>query len=141
MVEVVGSRDCGRCSVSHGFVAQVRGLQPLTGNSTGETRKFVSKHGSVASMNITAIGRKTFPSVSITASPQSETRPVVSLSEFTKNYREQFVAALQKMEEISAGLPPISVIRGDPAADIVLARRLTALAEKWTQLAGVLTRK
>jgi ParB-like nuclease domain len=144
-----------RCSVSHDFVGQQRGL---TGNVASE-RRFVSKHGTEAVMNITAIGSKktappapitltapppsseTLPPISITAPPRSETGEVVSLSDFAQNHREQFVAGLRDAEEIFAGLPPITAIRGDPAADDVLAKRLTALAEKAAWLAKLLLRE
>jgi hypothetical protein len=47
---------------------------------------------------------------------------------------------MRQAEEIFAGLPAITAIRGDPAADAVLAHRLTALAEKATWLAGFIRR-
>jgi hypothetical protein len=132
-----------RCSVSHGFVSQVRSsLRQLTGNVASERRQFVSKHGSVATMNIAAIGKwaASLPAISITAPSPSEAGQVVSLSDFAQNYREQFLDALRRAEAIFADLLPTSVIRSDPAADAVLAHRLIVLARKAEQIAEFLRR-
>jgi hypothetical protein len=144
-----------QCSVSHGFVSQVR-AQALTGNVTSE-RKFVSKHGTVALMNITPIGGKkalasdlitidgspppeVLPSISIHARPSEAPGEVLSLSGFVEDYRAQFVAGLQQVEDILRGLPPISLLRGDPVADGVLAKRLIAVSKKAAWLADFLRR-
>jgi hypothetical protein len=127
-----------RCSVSHGFVAQQRDrLRLVTGNVASEERQFVSKHGTVAVMNITAIGNKrTAPdSITIHAPPSETSGEIVSMSRFAQDFRSQFVDGLRQVEKIFAELPAISAIRGDPGADAVLAHRLTAIAEKATWLA------
>jgi hypothetical protein len=64
----------------------------------------------------------------------------VSLSGFARNYREQFVAALRRVKEILAEMPSVTLIRGDPALDAVLAKRLTAVAQKATGLARLIQR-
>ena len=148
-----------RCAVSPSFVGQERDrLRPVTVNVDSE-RRFRSKHGTEAVMNICAIGgsRKTSPPepIILTGSPpSSETLPpiwiigsppetsgeVLSLSDFAQDYREQFVAGLKQAEKIFDALPAITLIRGDPALDAVLAKRLTALAEKAAWLADFLLR-
>jgi hypothetical protein len=144
-----------QCSVSHGFVAQVR-AQVLTGNVTSEERKFVTKHGTEAVMNVTAIGGKktlasdlitidgppseVLPSISIHPRPSETPGEVLSLSDFVEDSRAQFVAGLRQVEEILRELPPITIMRGDPTADSVLAKRLIAVSEKTAWMARFLRR-
>jgi hypothetical protein len=146
-----------RCSVSHVFVGQLRG-QLLTGNVASE-RRFVSKHGTEAVMNITAIGDRktlelapitltgsppsseTLPPISITASSSETSGEVISLSEVAQDYREQFVAGLQQAEKIFDKLPAITLIRADPASDAVLAKRWTWVADKAAATARMLLRR
>jgi hypothetical protein len=142
-----------QCSVSHGFVSQVR-AQVLTGNITSE-RKFISKHGTVALMNITPIGGKkalasdlitidgsppseVLPSISIHARPSQAPGEVLSLSGFVEDYRAQFVAGLRQVEDILREMPAITVMRGDRTADGVLAKRLIAVSEKTAWMARFL---
>jgi hypothetical protein len=137
-----------RCLVSHEFVSRLRG-ELLTVNVDSESsvdsallsRRFVSRHGTASVMTITAIGKPAPPAAPITFGPPQTSRgDVISLSDFTQDHREQFVDAVRQAEGLLAGLPAVTLVRGDYAADVVLAKRLKALAEKAASLAAFLLR-
>jgi hypothetical protein len=152
-----------RCVVSPSFVGQERDrLRPVTVNVDSERRQFRSKHGTEAVMNITAIGGKktaqsapiilTGPSspsktsgevlsLSDFGSPSETSSEVVSLSDIAQDYREQFVAAVREVKKIFAGLPAVTLIRGDAGADVVLAKDLTWVADKAAATARMLLRR
>ena len=67
-----------QCAVSHGFVAQERWR--VTGNVASEARRFVTKHGTVSTMEITARRRRPEENTPIIelidrADPNERTRP------------------------------------------------------------------
>jgi hypothetical protein len=135
-----------QCCVSHGFVAQERDrLRHVTGNVASEERQFVTKHGTVSTMTITARRRlpeeNTPPSVPLVAGPTRESpTEIINLSAFAQD-RAAFIAELRTAEEALARLPAVSAIRSDPSADAVLAGRLRALGQKAQGIASLLERR
>jgi hypothetical protein len=142
-----------RCKVSDVFVGRLR--DSLTPNVRSE-RSYITKHSTVAAMNITAIGRRqkgATPTVrilsrpddresevlSLTAKPHEQN--VVSLADNIENYREQFVAALVQVEKLTANYPAMCIIHGNLGSDNVLAKRMEAVGRKHLDLAALLMRR
>jgi hypothetical protein len=123
------NREIARqCSVSHGFVAQERDrLRPVTGNVTKTERRFICKHGSIATMTLSER-----PQPKLSPMPPAE---IVSLSAVVHDHRSTFVSELRVIEEALANLPPISAVRGGRTADAILIGRLKAIAQKASALA------
>jgi hypothetical protein len=92
-------------------------------------RTYVSKHGTVATMNIAALNKhkrdSDLPSVSLPPPERRSDAEVVSLSERFEAYRDQFEDMLRQIERLIGSFPPTAAMRANNLAeDRALAARL-----------------
>lgn len=119
-----------RCSVSHGFVGQLR--SQVTGRVTSE-RQFVNKHGTVSTMNVTALASRPTPKITSSADTTSRaptSADVVSLSGSIRDRRSEVVAALTRIESEFDQMPPVSTMGRNVGGDAALAARWAAIARR-----------
>ncbi len=118
-----------QCSVSHGFVAQVRGQ--LTGNVTSDRRRYTTKHGTEGTMKITAIGKRhgAAPSVTLVGAERQTADTVLRIAQVPDDKRSEFIAALEQMETVLRERSAQS-LRSHPAANAALSGRMKAVAQR-----------
>jgi hypothetical protein len=94
-------------------------------------RTYVSKHGTVATMNIAALNKhkrdSDLPSVSLPPPERRSDAEVVSLSERFEANRDQFEDMLRQIERLIGSFPPTAAMRAiNLAEDDALAQRLSS---------------
>jgi hypothetical protein len=144
-----------RCMVSPGFVGQLRDKVTVNVDSD-RPRLCRNKHGTVTTMNTTAIGSKpkdATPIVHILSRPDDRAgevvsitaalheRKIISLSDELENLREQFVADLAQIEKLTKRFPAMCTIQGNLGTDSVLAERMKAAGKKLQDCARMLMRR
>ena len=92
-------------------------------------RTYVSKHGTVATMNIVALNKhkrgSDLPSVSLPPPERRSDAEVVSLSARFEGNRDQFEDMLRQIERLIGSFPPTTAMRANNLAeDHALAARL-----------------
>jgi hypothetical protein len=139
-----------RCAVHHELVGRVRAeLAPVTGVSASE-RTYRTKHGTVAAMNVVAIGKRSEDQatppppirqtphrpedagavVRLTAPPSPAGEPVDLAAEL-ENRRAEFFNALAQIEKLAKEMTlRIPAVRGNLASNSATAGRMMAAAEE-----------
>ena len=126
-----------RCSVSPPFVAQLR--SELTVNVVSDQRRYTTKHGSTATMTITAIGKRQDAAPSVALTGTERTAEIVRLSEALDDQRSAFIAVLVQMEKALIERSAQS-LRSSPSADVALSGRMRAVAQRLLQFSKSITR-
>ena len=96
---------------------------------------YVSKVGTVATMNVVAFNKherdSDLPSVSLSPPERRRHAEVVSMSERSEAYRDQFEDMLRQIERLIGSFPPTAAMRANNLAeDDALAQRLSSTGRK-----------